>query len=33
VRRKFGEIHPLMWIVTVAFIVYFARDWIQVVWH
>jgi AGZA family xanthine/uracil permease-like MFS transporter len=33
VNRKFGEIHWLMWIVTIAFAVYFARDWIQVIWH
>jgi AGZA family xanthine/uracil permease-like MFS transporter len=33
VRRKWGEIHWLMWIVTLAFVVYFARDWIQVIWH
>jgi AGZA family xanthine/uracil permease-like MFS transporter len=33
VKRKWGEVHWLMWIVTAAFAVYFARDWIQVVWH
>jgi AGZA family xanthine/uracil permease-like MFS transporter len=33
VHRKWGEIHWLMWVVTLAFVVYFARDWIQVVWH
>jgi AGZA family xanthine/uracil permease-like MFS transporter len=33
VKRKWGEIHWLMWVVTIAFAVYFARDWIQVVWH
>jgi AGZA family xanthine/uracil permease-like MFS transporter len=29
VRGKFGEIHPLMWLVAIAFLVYFAKDWIQ----
>jgi AGZA family xanthine/uracil permease-like MFS transporter len=33
VKRKWSEIHWLMWVVTIAFVVYFARDWIQVVWH
>ena len=32
-RLKFSEIHWLMWVVTAAFIVYFASDWIRVVWH
>ena len=31
VRGKFGEIHPLMWVVSIAFLVYFAKDWIQAV--
>jgi AGZA family xanthine/uracil permease-like MFS transporter len=29
VKGKFGEIHPLMWVVSIAFLVYFAKDWIQ----
>jgi len=29
VRGKFGEIHPLMWVVALAFVVYFAQDWIN----
>ena len=29
VRGKIGEIHPLMWVVSIAFVVYFAQDWIQ----
>jgi AGZA family xanthine/uracil permease-like MFS transporter len=33
VKRKWSEIHWLMWLVTAAFVVYFAKDWIQVVWH
>jgi len=28
VKGKFGEIHPLMWIVSAAFIVFFLKDWI-----
>jgi AGZA family xanthine/uracil permease-like MFS transporter len=31
VRGKFGEIHPLMWLVAIAFAVFFAKDWIQAV--
>ncbi|MBI3748665.1 MAG: NCS2 family permease, partial [Chloroflexi bacterium] len=30
VRGKLGEIHPLMWAVSIAFVVYFAKDWIDV---
>ena len=33
VGRKWGEIHPLMAVVTVAFVLYFAQNWILVVWH
>jgi AGZA family xanthine/uracil permease-like MFS transporter len=29
VRGKFAEIHPLMWVVAIAFLVYFAQDWIN----
>ena len=29
VKRKFGEIHPLMWVVTIAFLIFFAQAWIQ----
>jgi len=29
VRGKLGEIHPLMWAVSIAFVIYFAKDWIQ----
>jgi xanthine/uracil/vitamin C permease (AzgA family) len=25
VRGKLAEIHPLMWVVTIAFLVYFAQ--------
>jgi AGZA family xanthine/uracil permease-like MFS transporter len=28
-RRKTSEIHVLMWIVSIAFIVFFAQDWIR----
>ncbi len=27
-KGKMGEIHPLMWLVAAAFVVYFAKDWI-----
>ena len=30
VRQKFSEIHPLMWAVSIAFVIYFAKDWIEV---
>ncbi len=29
VRGKVAEIHPLMWVVTAGFVIYFANDWIQ----
>ncbi|HYK94534.1 MAG TPA: NCS2 family permease [Candidatus Dormibacteraeota bacterium] len=29
VRGKMSEIHPLMWVVSIAFVVYFANSWIQ----
>jgi AGZA family xanthine/uracil permease-like MFS transporter len=29
VRRKFGEIHWLMWLVSAGFIIFFAQDWIS----
>jgi adenine/guanine/hypoxanthine permease len=28
-KGKFGEVHWLMYAITIAFIVYFAKDWIQ----
>jgi adenine/guanine/hypoxanthine permease len=33
VHRKWGEIHWLMAVVTIAFVVYFAQNWILSVWH
>jgi AGZA family xanthine/uracil permease-like MFS transporter len=30
VRQKFSAIHPLMWAVSIAFVIYFAKDWIEV---
>ena len=27
-KGKMGEIHLLMWIVALAFVIYFAKDWI-----
>lgn len=29
VRGKMAEIHPLMWIVSIAFLVFFAQKWIE----
>ncbi len=29
IRGKLSEIHPLMWIVSIAFIVFFAQEWIS----
>jgi AGZA family xanthine/uracil permease-like MFS transporter len=29
VRGKVAEVHPLMWVVSIAFLVYFAKDWIE----
>lgn len=29
VRGKFGEVHPLMWAVSLGFVIYFAKDWIE----
>ena len=29
VRGKFGEVHPLLWVVAIAFAVYFAQAWIN----
>ena len=29
VRRKAGAVHPLMWAVSIAFVVFFLKDWIQ----
>ena len=29
VRGKLPEIHPLMWVVTIGFVIYFAQAWIE----
>jgi len=29
VRGKFDQIHWLMWVVSIAFVIYFAQDWIN----
>jgi adenine/guanine/hypoxanthine permease len=29
IRGKFAEIHPLMWVVAAAFLIYFGQAWIQ----
>ena len=31
VKGKLGEIHPLMWAVSIAFLIYFAKDWIETI--
>ena len=31
VRNKVGDIHPLMWLVAIAFVVYFAQDWLPTI--
>jgi AGZA family xanthine/uracil permease-like MFS transporter len=28
ISRKFGEIHPLMWVVAIGFLIYFLSAWI-----
>jgi AGZA family xanthine/uracil permease-like MFS transporter len=28
-RRKWAEVHPLMWLVTLGFVIFFAQNWIQ----
>jgi adenine/guanine/hypoxanthine permease len=29
VRGKVGEVHPLMWVVSIAFLIFFANSWLQ----
>jgi AGZA family xanthine/uracil permease-like MFS transporter len=29
IRGKFAAVHPLMWIVAIAFLIFFAREWLQ----
>lgn len=31
VRRRWDVVHPLMWVVTAAFVVFFLRDWIDAI--
>jgi AGZA family xanthine/uracil permease-like MFS transporter len=31
VKGKAGEIHTLMWAVSIAFVIYFAKDWIETI--
>lgn len=33
VRGKMNEVHPLVWVVSIAFLVFFANTWIQSVVH
>jgi AGZA family xanthine/uracil permease-like MFS transporter len=28
VRGKMSEVHPLMWVVSIAFAVFFLQDWV-----
>ncbi|HEX5589185.1 MAG TPA: hypothetical protein VFX65_02705, partial [Candidatus Limnocylindrales bacterium] len=29
IRGKIGAIHPLMWLTSIAFLVFFARGWLE----
>jgi AGZA family xanthine/uracil permease-like MFS transporter len=31
VKGKASEVHPLMWVTSIAFIVFFLKDWISTV--
>jgi AGZA family xanthine/uracil permease-like MFS transporter len=31
IRGKLTEIHPLMWAIAIAFVIYFAKDWIEMI--
>jgi adenine/guanine/hypoxanthine permease len=31
VKGKVGEVHPLMWLVSIAFLVFFAQNWINAI--
>jgi AGZA family xanthine/uracil permease-like MFS transporter len=31
VRGRLGDVHPLMWVVFVAFLIYFAQSWLNAV--
>jgi adenine/guanine/hypoxanthine permease len=33
VRGRIGEVHPLMWVVAIAFVLFFAIPWLQGVWN
>ena len=26
--RKFNEIHPLMWVVSIGFLIFYLQDWL-----
>jgi AGZA family xanthine/uracil permease-like MFS transporter len=30
-RGKIGEVHPLMWVVSIGFLIFFAQDWLPTV--
>ena len=31
IRGKMSEVHPLMWVVSIAFLVYFGQNWIETI--
>jgi AGZA family xanthine/uracil permease-like MFS transporter len=31
VRGKVADVHPLLWLVAIAFVVYFAQAWLNLV--
>jgi AGZA family xanthine/uracil permease-like MFS transporter len=31
VRGKIGDVHPLMWVVSIAFLIFFLQDWIPTI--
>jgi adenine/guanine/hypoxanthine permease len=31
IKGKLAEIHPLMWAISIAFVIYFAKDWIETI--
>jgi AGZA family xanthine/uracil permease-like MFS transporter len=31
IRGKASQVHPLMWAVAIAFVIYFAKDWIETI--
>ena len=29
VRGKVGDVHPLMWVVAIAFVIFFMQNWLN----